>query len=88
MISAIKRKLGEPLLSKTQPARFNELLAYNIGVVVHQIYEHHIDPRVPGLRLPDAPPENSSAEEPVTKSGRLSENSRSHGLPPSSQSQS
>ena len=38
--SAIKRKLGEPLLSRTELARFNEalakVLAYNIGVVVAQ----------------------------------------------------
>lgn len=50
--SAIKRKLGEPLLSHNVAARFNELLArlvaYNIGVIVHEIHEHGIDPRVPG----------------------------------------
>lgn len=63
VISAVKRKLGEPLLSKTQTARFNELLAkllvYNIGVVIHEMFEHHIDPGVPGLRLPGIPSENS-----------------------------
>ena len=51
--SAIKRKLGEALLSKDPQARINELLAkllaYNIGVIVHEIFEHHIDPGVPGI---------------------------------------
>ena len=51
--SAIKRKLGEALLSKDPQARINELLAkllaYNIGVIVHEIFEHHIDPGVPGF---------------------------------------
>jgi hypothetical protein len=49
--SAIKRKLGEPLLSHNMVARFNELLAklvaYNIGVIIHEIHEHGIDPGVP-----------------------------------------
>jgi len=46
--SAIKRKLGEPLLSRTQLARMNELLAkilaYNIGVVIQQSHLHGISP--------------------------------------------
>lgn len=50
-ISAIKRKLGEPLFSKDPIARVNELLAkllaYNIGVVIHEAYEHHIEVGVP-----------------------------------------
>lgn len=54
VISAIKRKLGEPLLSKDPIARVNELLAkllaYNIGVVIHEAYEHHIEV---GVRMPD-----------------------------------
>ncbi|EQD75322.1 transposase, partial [mine drainage metagenome] len=54
--SAIKRKLGEPLLHRDRTARFNELLAkilaYNIGVIIQQIYENGIDPGVPGLPLP------------------------------------
>lgn len=66
VFSAIKRKMGEALLSKNQGARFNELLAkllgYNIGVVIHEIYEHGIDPAALGLRTgrpsnPTAPPE-------------------------------
>ncbi|MFY9717360.1 MAG: transposase [Thermoplasmata archaeon] len=54
--SAIKRKLGESLLSKNPLARFNELLAkilaYNIGVIVHEIHEHGIDPAFVGLGGP------------------------------------
>jgi len=54
--SAIKRKLGVALLSKDPQARINELLAkllaYNIGVLIHEIFEHHIDPGVPGISLP------------------------------------
>jgi transposase len=50
-ISAIKRKLGEPILSKDPVARVNELLAkllaYNIGVVIHEAYEHHVEVGVP-----------------------------------------
>jgi transposase len=46
--SAIKRKLGEPLLSKNELARFNELLAkvlaYNLSVVVHEIFKRGLDP--------------------------------------------
>jgi transposase len=46
--SAIKRKLGEPLLSKTSFARFNELLAkilaYNVGVVITQAHLHGLEP--------------------------------------------
>jgi transposase len=51
--SAIKRKMGESLLSKNSQARFNELLAkllaYNITILVHEIYEHGIDPASIGL---------------------------------------
>ena len=54
VFSAIKRKLGESLLSKNPLARFNELLAkilaYNIGVIVHEIHEHGIDPAFVRLR--------------------------------------
>jgi transposase len=46
--SAIKRKLGEPLLSHNQGARINELLAkilaYNIGVVIKESLAHGISP--------------------------------------------
>ena len=54
VFSAIKRKLGEPLFSKNPTARINELLAklpaYNIGVIVHELFEHKIDLGVAGLR--------------------------------------
>ena len=57
--SAIKRKLGEHLLSKNQLAQFNELLAkllaYNIGVLIHEVFEPGIDPGVPGIKLPPPP---------------------------------
>jgi hypothetical protein len=60
--SAIKRKLGEALLSRDPQARINELLAklldYNIGVLIHEIFEHHIDPGVPGLSA--SPPANTT----------------------------
>jgi transposase len=46
--SAIKRKLGEPLLSHTPAARIAELtakvLAYNIGIVIQQSHLHGLDP--------------------------------------------
>lgn len=84
VFSAIKRKLGEALLSKNQGARFNELLAkllgYNIGVIVHEIYEHGIDPKSLGLRPHPSPVEDAPiaarasaacdfTPEPVTKLG-------------------
>jgi transposase len=53
VISAIKRKLGEEIYSRIPTARFNELLAkilaYNIGVLIQQIYENGIDPGIPGI---------------------------------------
>ena len=56
VFSAIKRKLGEGLLSKNGQARFNELLAkllaYNLTVLIHEIYEHGIDPESIGLPPP------------------------------------
>jgi len=65
VFSAIKRKLGESLLSKNPLARFNELsaklLAYNIGILVHEIYEHGIDPATIGLP-PRTPPSAGSVE--------------------------
>ena len=71
--SAIKRKLGEALLSKDPQARINELLAkllaYNIGVLVHEIFEHHIDPGVPGHASgpPSGPPDPTGIEGPVSE---------------------
>lgn len=52
--SALGRKLGEALLSKNEVARFNEtlarLLAYNAGVIVHEIHELGVDPASIGLQ--------------------------------------
>jgi transposase len=69
VFSAIKRKLGEALLSKNQLARFNELLAkllaYNIGVLVHEIYEHGIDQASIGLPPRTASPSVPEVTAPV-----------------------
>jgi transposase len=44
----IKRKFGETLKSKNPTAQVNELLAkivaYNLTVVIHEMYENGIDP--------------------------------------------
>lgn len=46
--AAIKRKFGETLKSKNQVAQINELLAkivaYNLTVVIHEMYENGIKP--------------------------------------------
>ena len=46
--AAIKRKFGETLKSKNQIAQVNELLAkiiaYNLTVVIHEMYENGIEP--------------------------------------------
>jgi transposase len=46
--AAIKRKFGETLKSKNPTAQVNELLAkivaYNLTVVIHEMYENGIDP--------------------------------------------
>ena len=46
--AAIKRKFGETLKSKSQIAQVNELLAkiiaYNLTVVIHEMYENGIEP--------------------------------------------
>ncbi len=56
--SAIKRKLGEPLLSKSTFARLNELLAkilaYNVGVVISQAHLHGLEPS-PTSFIPRSP---------------------------------
>ncbi|HEV2167093.1 MAG TPA: transposase [Thermoplasmata archaeon] len=53
VFSAVKRKLGEALSSKNSEARLNELLAkllaYNITVLIHEMFEHGIDPGSVGL---------------------------------------
>jgi transposase len=47
--AAIKRKFGETLKSKNPTAQVNELLAkiiaYNLTVVIHEMYENGIDPK-------------------------------------------
>ena len=52
--AAIKRKFGETLKSKNPVAQVNELLAkiiaYNLTVVIHEMYENGIDPNF--LNLP------------------------------------
>ena len=65
--SAIKRKLGEELYSHRPIARFNELLAkllaYNVGIVIEQIFENGIDPGVAGVSLPSKrPPPDPTGE--------------------------
>ena len=46
--AAIKRKFGETLKSKNPTAQVNELLAkivaYNLTVVIHEMYENGINP--------------------------------------------
>ena len=46
--AAIKRKFGETLKSKNHVAQVNELLAkiiaYNLTVVIHEMYENGISP--------------------------------------------
>ena len=46
--AAIKRKFGETLKSKNQVAQLNELpakiIAYNLTVVIHEMYENGIEP--------------------------------------------
>ncbi len=46
--AAIKQKFGETLKSKNEVAQINELLckiiAYNITVLIHEMYEHDIQP--------------------------------------------
>ncbi len=72
VFSAIKRKLGESLMSKNPVARFNELLAkilaYNLGVIVHEIYEHGVDPAALGLPPRDLKPRAPAEPEPLCDS--------------------
>ena len=48
VFSAIKRKLGETLRSRNRTAQVNELLckliAYNITVLIHEMFEHGVVP--------------------------------------------
>lgn len=74
--SAIKRKLGEPLLSHNQGARINELLAkllaYNVGIVIQQSAIHGIHPGPigfltgPAASAPAPPPSRLPKDSSVT----------------------
>ncbi|MCW6167506.1 MAG: transposase, partial [Thermoplasmatales archaeon] len=48
VFSALKRKFGETLRSRTPTAQTNELLAkilaYNLTVLIHEIFEHGVVP--------------------------------------------
>jgi transposase len=63
--SAIKRKLGEPLLSHNQFARMNELLAkilaYNVGIVIQQTHFHGLDSAPVAAVRPPIPPADGAA---------------------------
>lgn len=76
--SAIKRKLGEPLLSKNELARFNELLAkilaYDIGVVVHEIFKRGMDPLIDLNSLKALPIERGEGRPGAWESIRAPEN--------------
>jgi len=54
--AAIKRRFGETLKSKNFTAQVNELLAkviaYNLTVVIHEMFEHGISPGFLNLKLP------------------------------------
>lgn len=73
VFSAIKRKLGEPLFSKNPTARINELLAkllsYNLGVIVHELFEHKIDLGVAGLQYSAPRPRTRAAPKPEPSPG-------------------
>jgi hypothetical protein len=62
--AAIKKKLGETLKSRNPVAQTNELLAkvlaYNLTVLIHEMYEHGI---VPGFARPEAGVKVSGFEE-------------------------
>lgn len=53
--AAIKRKFGETLKSKNPTAQVNELLAkiiaYNLTVVIHEMYENGINPEFLSLAI-------------------------------------
>lgn len=54
--AAIKRKFGETIKSKTFVAQTNELLckiiAYNLTVIIHEMYEHGVQPDFLNLKSP------------------------------------
>jgi hypothetical protein len=64
--SAIKRTLGEQLLSHNSIARFNELLmrllCYNISVIIEQAFEHGIYPSLKGVGSTRTPPQSGEQD--------------------------
>lgn len=57
VFSALKRKFGENIRSKTEVAQVNEvickLICYNLSVVVHEMFEHGIKPNFSGRESDD-----------------------------------
>ena len=68
VFSALKRKFGETLRSRTPTAQTNELLAkilaYNLTVLIHEIFEHGVVPDF----LREAAPGSTPASETVGQS--------------------
>jgi transposase len=67
-ISSIKKKLGETIRSRTRIAQENELLckliAYNLTVVIHEMFENGINPAWVTTGLPACEPQADSAPNP------------------------
>lgn len=67
--SAIKRKFGDSVRSKTHPATVNEVLAkilcHNISCVIHAWYEMGIDPTDFGMPKPVAKDGDGESDEPA-----------------------
>jgi DDE family transposase len=65
--SAWKRKLGETLRSRSEVAQVNELLAkalaYNITVLIHEIFEHGIVPDFLRSAIIPTPPKGEQVGE-------------------------
>lgn len=70
VFGAIKAKFGETLKSKTRQAQENELLAkivaYNITVLVHEMFEHSV---VPEFLMPKKPDETAPTIRAPTPAG-------------------
>jgi len=65
VFSALKRKLGENIRSRTHVAQVNEiickLIAYNLTVVVHEMFENGIAPSFSHQTMPSNPKEATFA---------------------------
>lgn len=73
VFSALKRKFGENIRSRTPTAQVNEvlckLIAYNLTVVVHEMFENGIAPRFEGDgRVPLVPPRLAEGSDGVERS--------------------